>query len=385
MLGQGCPCNGFGWPCDEAKCLLTSLTEGATMEVTMLDEGHLQQFVQKMLGDLGGATSIALVRIGHSLGLYKALEGAGPMTSAEFASKANIAERYAREWLSHQAASGYITYEPAYDTFELPPEQAMVFANENSPFFMMGAFDVAAAMIENQVEVGTAFKTGKGIAWGKQAGCLFCATGKMLRPRYAANIVSNWLPALDGVVPKLQRGASVADVGCGTGFSTVFMAKAFPKSNFIGYDFHPGSLEQAAAHAQEHGVSANTRFEVATAKEYAAKNLDLVTFFDVLHDLGDPPGAAEHVFRSLKSDGTWMLMEPIAGDHLEQNLHPIGRLAYGFSTMICVPTSLSQEVGMALGAQAGEGRLTDVIKSGGFTRVRRAAETPFNMVLEAKK
>jgi 2-polyprenyl-3-methyl-5-hydroxy-6-metoxy-1,4-benzoquinol methylase len=214
---------------------------------------------------------------------------------------------------------------------------------------------------------------------------MFCAVGKMLRPRYAANIVSNWLPALDGVVPKLQRGASVADVGCGTGFSTVLMAKAFPNSDFIGYAFHAGSLEQAATHAQEHGVSHNTRFQLATAKDYGAKNLDLVTFFDVLHDLGDPPGAAEHVFQSLKPDGTWMLMEPIAGDHLEQNLHPIGRLAYGFSTMICVPTSLSQEVGMALGAQAGEARLTDVIKSGGFSRVRRAAETPFNMVLEAKK
>jgi len=350
----------------------------------MLDEAKLQQFIQKMLGDLGGATSVALVRIGHSLGLYKALEGAGPMTSVEFASKANIGERYAREWLSHQAASGYLRYEPAHGTFELAPEQAMVFANEDSPVFMMGAFDAAAAMIENQAEVGAAFKTGKGVAWSNQAGCMFCAIGKMLRPRYAANIVTNWLPALDAVVPKLTRGASVADVGCGTGFSTVLMANAFPKSNFIGYDFHPGSLEQAAAHAGEHGVS-NARFEVATAKEYGAKDLDLVTFFDVLHDLGDPRGAAEHVFQSLKPDGTWMLMEPIAGDRLEQNLHPIGRLAYGFSTMICVPTSLSQEVGMALGAQAGETRLTEVIKSGGFTGVRRAAETPFNMILEARK
>jgi 2-polyprenyl-3-methyl-5-hydroxy-6-metoxy-1,4-benzoquinol methylase len=360
-------------------------SNNTTVEGMMLDEGKLQQFVGKMLGDLGGATSIALVRIGHSLGLYKVLEGAAPMTSAEFASKADIAERYAREWLSHQAASGYIIYDPACDTFELPPEQAMVFANENSPFFMMGAFDAAAAMIENQQEVGAAFKTGKGVAWGKQAGCMFCAIGKMLRPRYAANIVSKWLPALDGVVPKLKRGASVADVGCGTGFSTVLMAKAFPKSSFIGYDFHSGSLEQAAMHARENGVSGNTSFEIATAKDYAAKDLDLVTFFDVLHDLGDPSGAAEHVFRSLKPDGTWMLMEPIAGDHLRQNLHPVGRLAYGFSTMICVPTSLSQEVGMALGAQAGEARLTDVIKSGGFTSVRRATETPFNMVLEAKK
>ena len=350
----------------------------------MINEAVLQDFIKKMLGDLGGATSVALVRMGHSLGLYKALHGAGPMTSAGFAAKANVAERYAREWLSHQAASGYLAYDAAHGTFELKPEQAMVFADENSPFFMMGAFDAAAAMLENQDEVGAAFRTGKGVAWGKQAGCMFCAVGKMLRPRYAANIVSRWLPALDGVIAKLEHGASVADVGCGTGYSTILMAKAFPKSNFVGYDFHAGSLEQATAHAEEHGVKDNIRFEIATAKDYPAKDLDLVTFFDVLHDLGDPAGAADHVFRSLKPDGTWMLMEPLAGDRLEQNLHPVGRLAYGFSTMICVPTSLSQEIGMALGAQAGEVRLTDVVKSGGFTRVRRAAETSLNMVFEAR-
>jgi len=348
------------------------------------DPVKLQQFIAKMLGDLGGATSVPMVRMGHSLGLYKALAKAGPTTSAQFAGKAGIGERYAREWLSHQAASGYLAYDPAAETFELPPEQAMVFADDSSPVFMMGAFDAVAAMLENQSEIAAAFKTGKGVAWGKQAGCMFCAVGRMLRPRYAANIVSRWLPALDGVVAKLERGARVADVGCGTGFSTVLMAKAFPKSEFVGYDFHAGSLEEASAHAKHEGVAANARFEVATAKDFPASGLDLVTCFDVLHDLGDPKGAAAHVHKALKPDGTWMLMEPLAGDRLEQNLNPVGRIAYAFSSMICVPTSLSQEVGAALGAQAGEARLSETIKAGGFRQVRRAAETPLNMVLEAR-
>jgi SAM-dependent methyltransferase len=222
------------------------------------------------------------------------------------------------------------------------------------------------------------------VAWGDQAGCLFCATARFFRPGYQNNLVGNWLPALDGVVDKLQRGANVADVGCGHGWSTVLMAKAFPKSQFIGYDYHPSSIEQAAAHAREHAVTANTRFEVGTAKEYPEKELDLVTFFDCLHDMGDPAGAAAHVRQSLKPDGSWMIVEPMAGDRLEDNLNPVGRLYYGGSTMICVPTSLSQEVGAALGAQAGEAKLREVITAGGFRSVRRAAETAFNMILEAR-
>jgi SAM-dependent methyltransferase len=249
---------------------------------------------------------------------------------------------------------------------------------------MAGAFEVMAAMLENQAKVEPDFRTGGGVAWGDQAGCLFCATARFFRPGYQNNLVGNWLPALDGVVDKLQRGANVADVGCGHGWSTVLMAKAFPKSQFIGYDYHPSSIEQAAAHAREHAVTANTRFEVGTAKEYPEKELDLVTFFDCLHDMGDPAGAAAHVRQSLKPDGSWMIVEPMAGDRLEDNLNPVGRLYYGGSTMICVPTSLSQEVGAALGAQAGEAKLREVITAGGFRSVRRAAETAFNMILEAR-
>ncbi len=350
----------------------------------MIDEKKLQQFMQKMIGDFGAAMSVPLVRIGIRLGLYKALDGAGPMTSVEFAARANIAERYAREWLAQNAASGYLAYDPASRQFELPPEQATVFANEESPFFIGGGFDAVAALHQTQSLVEEAFKSGGGIDWGDHAGCLFCAIGAMLRPRYAANIVQNWLPALDGVVAKLKSGALVADVGCGTGNSTFIMARAFPSSIFVGYDFHEPSIEHANALARQSGGASNARFEVAQAKDFAAKDLDLVTCFDVLHDLGDPVGAAAHIHRSLKPDGTWMLMEPLAGDAMEDNLGPVGRLAYAFSTMACVPVSLSQEVGMALGAQAGQAKLTEVIKAGGFSQVRRAAETQVNMVLEAR-
>jgi len=322
--------------------------------------------------------------MGAAFGLYKTLHTRGPMTAAEFATAAGMNERYLREWLSHQAASNYLSYDPSTRKFELPPEQAMVFAIEDSPVYMAGAFEVMAAMLENQAKVEPAFKTGAGVAWGDQAGCLFCATARFFRPGYQNNLVGNWLPALDGVVDKLHRGAKVADVGCGHGWSTVLMAKAFPKSQFIGYDFHQSSIEHAAAHAREHGVTANTRFEVGTAKEYPEKDLDLVTFFDCLHDMGDPAGAATHVRQSLKPDGSWMIVEPMAGDRLEDNLNPVGRLYYGGSTMICVPTSLSQEVGAALGAQAGETKLREVITAGGFRSVRRAAETAFNMILEAR-
>jgi len=350
----------------------------------VVDDVKLHELVGQMLSDLGGAASIAMVRMGAALGLYKTLHTRGPMTAAEFATAAGMNERYLREWLSHQAASNYLSYDPSTRKFELPPEQAMVFAIEDSPVYMAGAFEVMAAMLENQAKVEPAFKTGAGVAWGDQAGCLFCATARFFRPGYQNNLVGNWLPALDGVVDKLHRGAKVADVGCGHGWSTVLMAKAFPKSQFIGYDFHQSSIEHAAAHAREHGVTANTRFEVGTAKEYPEKDLDLVTFFDCLHDMGDPAGAATHVRQSLKPNGSWMIVEPMAGDRLEDNLNPVGRLYYGGSTMICVPTSLSQEVGAALGAQAGETKLREVITAGGFRSVRRAAETAFNMILEAR-
>jgi SAM-dependent methyltransferase len=349
-----------------------------------LNEEKLHAFVGQILNDLGGALSVSLVRIGDRLGLYKALHADGPMTSRELAAKTNIAERYAREWLSHQAASGYLTYDAATQKFTLPPEQAMVFAVPESPVYLQGGFDVALVMMENQALVEPAFRTGKGVGWGDQSQCLFCATGRFFRPSYYNNLVSSWLPALNGVVAKLERGATVADVGCGHGFSTIIMAKAFPQSTFIGYDFHPNSVAQARVHAEQHGVAANTRFEVAMATDFPGKDLDLVTFFDCLHDMGDPTGAARHVKQTLKPDGTWMIVEPLAGDRLEDNLNPVGRLYYAASTMICVPTSLDQPVGAALGAQAGFAKLSAAIRDGGFTQVRKATETPFNMVLEAR-
>jgi SAM-dependent methyltransferase len=350
----------------------------------MVDEAKLHQFIGQMLSDLGGAASVALVRIGDALGLYKTLHERGPVTVAELAAEAGVNQRYLREWLSHQAASNYVSYDPATEKFTLPPEQAMVFAVDDSPVSMIGAFDVMAAMLENGEKVKPAFKTGSGVPWSEQASCLFCATARFFRPGYHNNLVSNWLPALDGVIEKLERGARVADVGCGHGWSTVLMAKAFPNSQFIGYDFHPSSIGHAVAHAQEHGVTANTRFQVATAKNYPEKDFDLVTFFDCLHDMGDPAGASAHVRQSLKPDGAWMIVEPMAGDRLEDNLNPVGRIYYAASTVGCVATSLAQEVGAALGAQAGEARLREVITAGGFRAVRRAAETPFNMILEAR-
>lgn len=348
-----------------------------------LDMDKLHQFVGQMLGDLGGAASVALVRIGDQLGFYKTLHEKGPMTVGELAAAAGVNRRYLREWLSHQAASHYLAYDPATETFALPPEQAMVFAIEGSPVYLNGAFDTVAAILGNQELVKPAFKTGHGIAWGDQSTCMFCAVARFFRPGYQNNLVDAWLPALDGVVGKLERGAKIADVGCGHGWSTVFMAKAFPNSQFVGYDFHPGSIADAKKHAAEHGAD-NVRFEVGTAKDYAGDGLDLVTCFDCLHDMGDPMGAAAHVRSTLKTDGTWMIVEPMAGDRLEDNLNPVGRLYYAASTMICVPTSLAQEVGTALGAQAGEAKLREIITAGGFKSVRRATETPFNMILEAR-
>jgi hypothetical protein len=350
----------------------------------MVDETKLNQFIGQILGDIGGAFSVSLVRMGDRLGLYKALNETGAMTSGELATKAGIAERYAREWLSHQTASGYLAYDSAADKFILPPEQAMVFAETDSPVFLQGAFDLAVSMMENQSLVEPAFRTGKGVGWGNQSQCLFCTVARFFRPGYHNNLVASWLPALEGVIAKLEHGATVADVGCGHGVSTAIMAKAFPNSTFIGYDFHPTSVEAARAHAEQHGVTANTRFEVATAQDFPGKDLDLVTFFDCLHDMGDPVGAARQVRQALKPDGSWMIVEPAAGDRLEDNINPVGRLYYAGSTMICVPTSLDQPVGAALGAQAGFAKLSKVIGEGGFGHVRKATETPFNMILEAR-
>jgi SAM-dependent methyltransferase len=352
--------------------------------MAQLDENKLHEFVGKMLGDLGGAMSVPTARLGFRLGLFEALNQ-GPATAGELAKRAGgLTERYVREWALAQAANGYVGYDPATEAFSLSPEQAMVFVVKDSPVYLAGAFEIAAAMIEAEPKVENAFRTGTGVRWGDSAGCLFCATGAFFRPGYVNNIVQNWLPALDGVVDKLKSGAKVADVGCGVGFSTLLMAQAFPASRFTGYDFHAPSVEEARRHAATHGVSDRVRFVAASAKEIEDTGFDLVTQFDCLHDMGDPRGCARHVRRILKDDGAWMVVEPIAGDRPSDNLNPVGRLYYNASTMICVPTSLDQEVGEGLGAQAGEAKLTEVIRDGGFTRVRRATEGPFNMILEAR-
>ena len=349
-----------------------------------IDDAKFHAFVGKMLGDLGGAMSVPTVRLGLRLGLFDALADA-PATAAELAHRAGgLHERYVREWALAQSANGYIDYDPASEQFSLSPEQAMVFHHRDSPVYLAGAFELVAAMIEAEPKVEECFREGKGVRWGDHAGCLFCATGAFFRPGYVNNIVQAWIPALDGVEAKLHAGARVADVGCGVGFSTLLMAEAYPESNFVGYDFHEPSIDEARRHAGEHELGDRVRFEVATAKDIAEQGFDLITMYDCLHDMGDPRGCAGHMRRILAPGGSWMIVEPIAGDAPAQNMNPVGRLYYNASTMICVPTSLDQEVGEGLGAQAGEAKLTEVIRQGGFESVRRAAEGPFNMVIEAR-
>lgn len=349
-----------------------------------MDNQKLDTFLARILQDLGGAFGIPLVRIGLNLGLYRTLQEAGPLTAGELARKTGLAERYLREWLSYNAASHYIEYDPTTLRFSMPAEQAAVLADEESPTYMADAFNAAAAYLDNQPMVEDAFRTGRGVGWGDQSGCLSCAVARFFRPGYQANIVSDWLPAMDGVVEKLERGARVADVGCGHGFSTLIMAEAFPRSEFWGFDFHEDSIVEARAHAEQHGAPDNVHFEAAPAKGFPGEEYDLITTFDALHDMGDPAGAAAHAYRALKADGSWLIVEPFAHDRLEDNINPVGRLYYGASTMVCVPTSLDQEVGTALGAQAGESRLRDVVTAGGFGSLTRAAETPFNLILEAR-
>jgi hypothetical protein len=353
--------------------------------MAQLEERKLNDFIGKMLGDLGGAFSVPTTRIGFRLGLFEALNTGGPATAAELAARAGgLAPRYVREWALAQAANGYIEFDPLSDRFSISPEQAMIFVVKDSPVYLAGAFELAAAMIEGEPKVEKAFREGSGVRWGDSAGCLFCATGAFFWPGYVNNIVQSWIPALDGVAAKLARHAKVADIGCGVGFSTILMAQAYPSSEFVGFDFHEPSIDDARKHAKSHGVSDRVRFEVANAKDIAERKFDLVTMYDCLHDMGDPRGCAAHIRQILANDGTWMIVEPIAGDKPEQNMNPVGRLYYNASTMICVPTSLDQEVGAGLGAQAGQAKLSELIRAGGFSRVRRATEGPFNMVLEAR-
>ena len=353
--------------------------------MTAIDEAALNTFVGKMLGDLGGVFSVPTVRIGLRLGLFDALHDGGPATAAELAARTGrLAVRYVREWALAQAANGYALYDATTERFSLSPEQALVFVVKDSPVYLAGAFELAAAMIEAEPKVEDCFRHGSGVRWGDHAGCLFCATGQFFRPGYVNNIVQNWLPALDGVEAKLNAGARVADVGCGVGFSTLLMAKAYPQSSFVGFDFHEPSIASAREHAREHGLGDRVRFEAVAAKDISEDGFDLVTMYDCLHDMGDPRGCAAHMRRILADDGTWMIVEPNSGDTPADNMNPVGRLFYNASTMICIPTSLDQEVGEGLGAQAGEARLSEVIRSGGFSTVRRATDGPFNMVLEAR-
>lgn len=348
-----------------------------------VDQAKLDAFLGKMVGDLGAIATGAGVVLGDRLGLFKALRDGGRMTPGELAARTGTQERLVREWLSGQAAAGYIDYDEATGRFSLNPEQALVFADEDSPAFMAGAFEVLSALWLDEGKVSQAFRSGKGLGWHEHSACLFRGTERFFRPGYNANLLSSWLPALDGVVDKLERGAIVADVGCGHGASTVLMARAFPRSRFFGFDYHAPSIERARQAAKDAGVDGNTQFDVASAKTYPG-TYDLVAFFDCLHDMGDPAGAAAHVRASLKPDGSWMIVEPFAHDHLAANLNPVGRVYFAASAFICTPASLSQEVGLGLGAQAGEAQLRKVVTSGGFNRFRRAAETPFNMVLEAR-
>jgi SAM-dependent methyltransferase len=348
-----------------------------------LDMQALNQLVYRMVGDLGAAANGALVVLGDRLGIYQAIASAGPQTSEVLASQTGLDERYLREWLAAQAASGYINYDAATETFSMSPEQQAVFADPDSPAAMTGGFYSVSSVYHDEPKMAERFRTGGGLSWGDHHNCLFCGTARFFRPGYAANIVQNWLPALDGVLPKLQAGARVADIGCGHGSSTLIMARAFPHSHFVGYDIHPGSIEAAREHASAEGLT-NVEFHLGTAKDYPGQGFDLITIFDALHDMGDPVGAARHVRETLKPDGTWMIVEPFAGDTLAENLNPVGRVYYAFSAMVCTPASRSQEVGLALGAQAGERRLRDVVTRGGFRQFRRATETPFNMILEAR-
>jgi SAM-dependent methyltransferase len=349
-----------------------------------VDPDKLQAFMGKMAGDLGAAMSASLVVLGDRLGLYKALAKAGPSSSAELAAAVGVHERNLREWLSAQAAAGYVDYDPATAKFRLNDEQAMVFADEQGPAFMAGGFDIISAMFKDEPKIAESFRTGKGLGWHEHSFCLFRGTERFFRPGYNANLVTAWIPALDGVEARLKSGITVADIGCGHGASTVLMAQAYPNSRFIGFDYHGPSVERAREAARELGVADRVRFETASAKDFPGEAYGLVTIFDALHDMGDPVGAARHIREKLAPDGVFMLVEPNAGDDLSDNLNPLGRIFYSASAMICTPASMSQEVALALGAQAGEARLKQVAEQAGFTRFRRATETPFNMVLELR-
>jgi len=345
------------------------------------DQSKLNAFMEKAVMDMGAAIHATLVVVGDKLGLYKAMADGSWLTSAELAAKTSTAERYVREWLNANAASGYVKYDPDTQRYQLPPEQAFALTVQDLP----GAFHIISSCFKDEPKITQAFRTGDGVGWHEHDANLFFGTERFFRPNYENNLLSSWLPALDGACAKLSAGAAVADVGCGHGASTLLMARAYPKSRFYGFDYHSGSIEYARHVAGRDGLLDQITFEVASSKSYPKNaGYDMVTFFDCLHDMGDPTGAAAHVLSTLKPDGTWMIVEPFANDRPEENHNPIGRVYYSASTMICTPASLAQEVGTALGAQAGEERIRSVVTAGGFTRFRRAAQTPFNLVFEAR-
>jgi 2-polyprenyl-3-methyl-5-hydroxy-6-metoxy-1,4-benzoquinol methylase len=348
------------------------------------DGDKLMQFVFRAVDEVGATLNAALVVIGDKLGLYRALAANGPQSPAELAQATETAERYVREWLNAQAAGGFVAYDPDSGRYGLEPEQAVALTDADSPAYVPGIFQVAFGSVIDSTTILDRVRTGDGFGWHEHVHDVHEGCERFFRPGYNAHLVAEWLPALDGVVAKLERGGLVADVGCGHGASTVLMARAFPNSTFVGSDYHDGSIATATDRAREAGVGGRVSFQVAPGSGYEGEGYDLVTMFDCLHDMGDPVGAARHVRSTMKPDGSWMIVEPNAGDRVEDNFNPVGRVYYGFSTLLCTPASLAQEVGLALGAQAGEARIRDVVEAAGFTRFRRAAETPFNLVFEAR-
>jgi 2-polyprenyl-3-methyl-5-hydroxy-6-metoxy-1,4-benzoquinol methylase len=355
-----------------------------TSTAPAVDMEKLQQFMGKAVVDMGAAMHAVLILLGDRLGLYKAMADSKPVTAAELAARTGTHERYVREWLNANAASAYVTYDAASGTYTLPAEQAFALAVDNSPAYLPGAFQIISACFHDADKIQQAFTSGRGVGWHEHHHDLYHGTERFFRPNYIANLLTSWIPALEGVEDKLKKGAKIADIGCGLGSSTILMAKAYPNSEVHGFDYHEGSIEMARAAAEKEGVGSRIQFAVAPAKSFPGKDYDLIAFFDCLHDMGDPRGAAAHVRSALKPDGTWMIVEPYAEDATEANHNPIGRMFYSASTMLCVPASLAQEVGAALGAQAGEKRLCEVVTSGGFTKFRRATQTPFNLVFEAR-
>jgi 2-polyprenyl-3-methyl-5-hydroxy-6-metoxy-1,4-benzoquinol methylase len=356
----------------------------AVEQAVEVDGDKLMQFVFRAVDEVGATLNAALVVMGDKLGLYRALAGTGGLTPAELAERTGTAERYVREWLNAQAAGSFVRYDSDSGRYSLPPEQAVALTDTDSPAYLPGLFQTAIGSVIDSPEITEKARTGDGFGWHEHVHDVHEGCERFFRPGYNAHLVAEWLPALEGVVEKLERGALVADIGCGHGASTILMAQAYPNSTFVGSDYHEGSIETARERAKEAGVADRVSFQIAAAAAYAGAEYDLVTMFDCLHDMGDPVGAARHVHSTLKPDGSWMIVEPNAGDRVEDNLNPVGRAFYGFSTLLCTPASLSQEVGLALGAQAGEARIRDVVQTGGFTRFRRAAETPFNLVYEAR-